>query len=183
MPAPQSSLAVVEEVSKPSFLLTSTGAGLGRRITPARSPAPPPPVYPGAVEAQGLGASRGFSHASSCSLLCSRCWAGHRMQNVKPLPAPSTQPHRADSHDSKASASQDWPRLIPESSKALPQEFWSGPASVMSQRCLSWYLGKRDVHQLRAESTLKSSETQKSKSTRVGVRKQAGTRTQLLVPS
>lgn len=30
-------------------------------------------------------------------------------------------------------------------SKALPQEFWSGPASVMSQRCLSWYLGRKEM--------------------------------------
>lgn len=35
------------------------------------------------------------------------------------------------------------PELHLELSKALPQEFWSGPASLMSRKCLSFVSGEK----------------------------------------
>ena len=101
----------------------------------------PSPVYPGAMEAQGLGASWGFSHAGSVqpALFKVLGWT-QDAESEAPARSEHTAPTGQTAMILRPQPAKNGPDLYLGSSKALPQEFWSGPASVMSQRCLSWYL-------------------------------------------
>lgn len=139
---------MLEDVSKPSLLLTPTGAGRpGQANRSLPGPLPhPTPVYPGAVEAQGLGASWGFSHAGSGQPALFKV-LGYTQDTEREAPAHSEHivPTGQTAMILRPQPAKNGPDLYLGSSKALPQEFWSGPASVMSQRFLSWYLGRKEM--------------------------------------
>lgn len=131
-----------------SFLLSPTGAGRpGQADHSLPGPLPhPSPVYPGAVEAQGLGASWGFSHAGSVqpALFKVLGWT-QDAESEAPARSEHTAPTGQTAMILRPQPAKNGPDLYLGSSNALPQEFWSGPASVMSQRCLSWYLGRKEM--------------------------------------
>lgn len=101
-----------------------------------------------------------------------------------PPPTHTQNLHVAGSHGSKAPANREWPRVAPRGfSKALPQEFQTGPASWKSLRCLSYVSGERcSISLEQGEYLEKSSETQKGKNTMIGVGKHVESRIKRHIP-